>query len=186
VIERPDGDSVDRRLADNLIARRDPRSFAGLYERHTTHVYRFALRLTAGDEAAAEDLVHDAWLVAVERLATFEWRSSFRTWLVAIVVNLARARMRRAERESPLRDELVQEEGPIRGVCDRVDLARALQRLAPGFRMVLMLHDVEGYTHEEIARLLDLDVGTSKSQLSRARAAMRRALAVKGGSVSVG
>ena len=68
------------------------------------------------------------------------------------------------------------DEGPLRGAIDRMDLQRALAGLAPGFRMVLVLHDVEGYTHDEIATLLEIDEGTSKSQLSRARAAMRRAL----------
>jgi RNA polymerase sigma-70 factor (ECF subfamily) len=142
--------------------------------------------LTAGDEAAAEDLVHDAWVLAVERLSAFEWRSSFRTWLAGIVVNLAKVRFRRADREAPLRDEHSVDEGPLSGVFDRVDLERALQNLAPGFRMVLVMHDVEGYTHEEIAALLDVDTGTSKSQLSRARTAMRRALGTRRGSANVG
>lgn len=186
MIELAGREPDDRGLAEHLTARRDPGSFAALYERHTAHVYRFALRLTAGDEPAAEDLVHDAWVLAVERLPVFEWRSSFRTWLSAIVVNLARARLRRADREAPLLDEHTLDEGPLHGMFDRMDLTRALQNLAPGFRMVLVLHDVEGYTHAEIATMLDLDVGTSKSQLSRARAAMRRALTAKRGSANVG
>lgn len=166
----------DRRLAERLTSRRDPRSFALLYERHTAYVYRFALRLTAGDDAAAEDLVHDAWVLAMEKLPGFEWRSSFRTWLAAIVVNLARARLRNDNRIAPAIETTVHDEGPLRGLIDRMDLVRALQGLAPGFRIVLLLHDVEGYTHQEIATMLDIDEGTSKSQLSRARAAMRRAL----------
>lgn len=176
MIESAGNEPDDRRLAERLTARRDPRSFSLLYERHTPHVYRFALRLTAGDHAAAEDLVHDAWVLAVEKLPGFEWRSSFRTWLAAIVVNLARARLRSESRLAPAVETTVHNEGPLRGLIDRMDLVRALQGLAPGFRIVLMLHDVEGYTHQEIAKLLAIDEGTSKSQLSRARAAMRRAL----------
>jgi RNA polymerase sigma-70 factor (ECF subfamily) len=186
VTERSAGDADDRRHAASLASRGDGRAFTALYDRHTAPVYRFALRLTAGDEQAAEDLVHDAWLIAVERLSTFEWRSGFRTWLSAIVVNLARTRLRRAGRESPLHDHDGTDDGPLRGVFDRVDLERALRALAPGFRMVLVMHDVEGYTHEEIAALLGVEAGTSKSQLSRARAAMRRALVPPGGNANVG
>ena len=169
-------DDADRRRAARLVSHRDPRAFAELYERHSTYLYRFALRLTAGDESTAEDLVHDAWVRAVERLSTFEWRSTLRTWLAAFVVNGARERARRARQDAPLDDLAAGDEGPLRGAIDRMDLQRALAGLAPGFRMVLVLHDVEGYTHDEIATLLEIDEGTSKSQLSRARAAMRRAL----------
>jgi RNA polymerase sigma factor (sigma-70 family) len=185
VIEPTTGMSEDRRLAERL-TRRDPAAFASLYERHTTVVYRFALRLTAGDEAAAEDLVHDAWVVAVERLPSFQWRSSFRTWLSAIVVNLARERMRRSDREAALPDEYATDDAPLEGTFARVDVGRALAALAPGYRMVLVLHDVEGYTHDEIATMLEIDPGTSKSQLSRARSAMRRALSAARGSANVG
>lgn len=180
-----DRDAEDRRLVDRLTTRRDPDAFARLYERHTTTVYRFALRLTGGDEAASEDLVHDAWIIAVEKLGAFQWKSSFGTWLSAIVVNLARERTRRTDRESALPDEYLVDDGPLEGTFDRVDVGRALTGLAPGYRMVLVLHDVEGYTHEEIAHMLEIDAGTSKSQLSRARAAMRRALSVERGSANV-
>jgi RNA polymerase sigma factor (sigma-70 family) len=167
---------VDRRLVARIVARRDSRAFAQLYERHTTYLYRFALRLTGGDESAAQDLVHDAWIRAVERLPSFEWRSRIRTWLAAFVVNGARERARDVRDDAPLDDSYAGDDGPIRGAIDRMDLRRALAGLAPRFRMVLVLHDVEGYTHNEIAGLLDIEPGTSKSQLSRARAAMRRAL----------
>ena len=185
MIEIAERNSEDRLLAVRLTTRRDPDAFAKLYERHSTTVYRFALRLTAGDEAAAEDLVHDAWVVAVERLASFQWRSSFRTWLSAIVVNLARERRRRADREATLPDEYAADDGPLEGTFDRLDVGRALAGLAPGYRMVLVLHDVEGYTHDEIATMLDIEPGTSKSQLSRARSAMRRALSVDRGNANV-
>jgi RNA polymerase sigma-70 factor (ECF subfamily) len=93
--------------------------------------------------------------------------------------------MRRAERDAPLPDEYRADDGPLTGTFDRMDVGDALAALAPGYRMVLVLHDVEGYTHEEIATMLDIDPGTSKSQLSRARAAMRRALSVDRGSANV-
>jgi RNA polymerase sigma-70 factor (ECF subfamily) len=180
VIETRSGDGDDRRLVERLTTRRDPDAFASLYSRHTTMLYRFALRLTAGDETAAEDLVHDAWVVAVEKLPAFQWKSTLRTWLSAIVVNLARERLRRSDREAGLPDDYATNDGPLQGAFDRVDVARALATLAPGYRMVIVMHDVEGYTHEEIASMLEIDPGTSKSQLSRARAAMRRALSTRG------
>lgn len=173
---RPDDDD-DRPLVAALVARRDPSAFGALYERHGAYLYRLALRLTAGDASAAEDVVHDAWLRAVPRLAGFEWRSRLRTWLAAFVINGARERFRDADRELPLTEQTSEHDtGPLRGAMDRVDLERALRTLPPKQRHVLLLHDAEGYTHEEIAELLAIDPGTSKSQLSRARAAMRRAL----------
>jgi len=169
-------DDLDRQLVAKFAGGRDPAAFGALYERHSAYLYRFALRLTAGDIADAEDLVHDAWMRAVESLSAFKWRSSLRAWLGGILVNVARSRWRVTARDMPLEDDHAADDEPLRGTFDRVDLQRALSALAPGFRMVLLLHDVEGYTHEEIGRALEIDAGTSKSQLSRARAAMRRAL----------
>jgi RNA polymerase sigma-70 factor, ECF subfamily len=165
----------DRRLVRRVI-RRDERAFSALYDRHTPYLYRLALRLTGGDEASASDIVHDAWVRAVERFPRFEWRAQLRTWLAGFVINVARERTR-AEREDLSLDGAIADDEPaLPGGIERVDLERALAALAPGFRQVLVLHDVEGFTHDEIARLLGVEPGTSKSQLSRARAAMRRLL----------
>jgi RNA polymerase sigma-70 factor, ECF subfamily len=170
------GDDVDRQLVTALVRRRDERAFSSLYERHTTYLYRFALRLTAGDEDVAQDLVHDAWVRAVQRVAGFEWRSTLRTWLAGFVVGLWRERQRQESRETPLDESYGDNGAALPASLDRIDVERALASLAPGFREVLVLHDIEGYTHEDIAVMLDVQPGTSKSQLSRARAAMRRAL----------
>ena len=164
----------DRHLVGRVI-RRDERAFSALYDRHTPYLYRLALRLTGGDEVDAGDIVHDAWVRAVERLARFEWRAQLRTWLAGFVINVARERTRDAEDVS-LDGAVAEDEPALPGGIERVDLERALSTLAPGFRQVLVLHDIEGYKHEEIARLLGVEPGTSKSQLSRARAAMRRLL----------
>jgi RNA polymerase sigma-70 factor (ECF subfamily) len=157
---------------------RDDRAFGRLYDRHTAALYGLALRLVGGDEAAAQDAVHEAWMRAVPRLAEFRWEASLRTWLGAFVVRLARERWRRLAAEPlPLPDHgTATDDARLRGVFDRVDLERAIAALPDGFRQVLVLHDVEGFTHEEIAGLLDIVPGTSKSQLARARAALRRAL----------
>jgi RNA polymerase sigma-70 factor (ECF subfamily) len=133
-----------------------------------------ALRLVAGDGALAEDVVHDAWLAAVRRLPSFEWRSALRTWLAGFVVNCARALLRHRDDEVPAGAVAADIEPP--DIPARVDLERALARLAPRYREVLVLHDVEGYTHEDIAGMLGIEPGTSRSQLVRARAAARRLL----------
>lgn len=164
----------DRRLVDRVI-RHDQRAFGTLYDRHTTYLYRLALRLTGGREADASDAVHDAWVRATERLASFQWKSQLRTWLAGFVVNAVREQRRAEPDDVSLDDIVIASEVPLGGF-ERVDLERALSALAPGFRQVLVLHDVEGYTHEEIGQLLGIEPGTSKSQLSRARAVMRRLL----------
>lgn len=169
----------ERPLVRRLVQHGDARAFAILYERHTDYLYRLARRLTAGDDELAADVVHDAWVRAVARLAGFEWKASLRTWLAGFVVNLAREQRRTGRDGSaslPIEHEIAADDGPLDGTFDRVDLERALAALAPRYREVLILHDVEGYTHDDIAELLGIDAGTSKSQLSRARAAMRRAL----------
>jgi RNA polymerase sigma-70 factor (ECF subfamily) len=121
--------------------------------------------------------VHDSWILAVERLAGFRWESALRTWLAGFVINGIRQRTRREAREVQDLDDLCPTDDPsLRGAADRVDLEQAIAALPAGFRHVLILHDVEGYTHEEIAALLGIVPGTSKSQLARARGAVRRAL----------
>lgn len=172
----PSDEDTDRRLVSRLVRQRDERAFTSLYDRHSTHLYRFALRLTAGNEDVSADLVHDAWVRAVPRLPSFEWRSQLRTWLSGFVLSLWRERQRDEGRLTELPESTPGEDGSWNHAPERIDLERALAALPPGFREVLVLHDIEGYTHEDIATLLGVQPGTSKSQLSRARAAMRRAL----------
>lgn len=166
----------DMALIARIVRNRDERAFASLYQRHTTYLYQLALRLTGGDDAAAQDLVHEAWIRSIQRLAVYEARSSLRTWLAGFVVNAWRESTRDSARSMTLVETDPPDDTTWRDPLDRVDLERALAKLAPGYRDVLVLHDMEGYSHQDIAALLGIDVGTSKSQLSRARAAMRRAL----------
>lgn len=157
----------------------DERAFAALYDRHTPAMYGLGLRLAGGDARDAEDIVHEAWMRAAERLGEFAGRSTLRTWLCGFVVNCWREHVRaRGDREWPL-DEVAEagtDDGELTGTLDRLELERGLRALAPGYREVLVLHDVEGYSHEEIAELRGVAVGTSKSQLARARRALRRML----------
>ena len=168
----------DRLLVDAVVQRGDERAFASLYDRHTPALYRLALRLTGGSPADAEDITHDAWVRAVERLATFEWRAALRTWLSAFVIRCAHERDRVGTRNVQPVEELAlgTDDAALRGSYERLDLERAIAGLADGFRQVFVLHDVQGYTHEEIGDLLGIEPGTSKSQLFRARRALRRAL----------
>ena len=171
-------DGEDRRLAAAVTRSGEEAAFRALYRRHTPALYRLALRLGGGDEPWAEDLVQRAWIRAVEGLAGFQWRSAFRTWLSGIAINCAREEWR--ERRQSLE---VSWEPAAHGVAtaapnvgDRVDLERGIAALPHGYRQVLVLHDVEGHTHEEVAGLLGIEVGTSKSQLSHARRRLREYL----------
>ena len=123
--------------------------------------------------------MQSTWIIAVQRLADFRWESSLKTWLSGIALNACREiqRRRRAETSLPRSDAENDSKTalhPAPGAT--LDLDRALSDLPEGYREALILHDVEGYTHEEIARLLGIDTGTSKSQLSRARKALKALL----------
>jgi RNA polymerase sigma-70 factor (ECF subfamily) len=126
--------------------------------------------------ADAEEAVQSTWIVAVQRLADFRWESSLKTWLSGITLNACREIRRR--RRDFLPGAAAEHDAtafhPALGAA--LDLKKALSSLPEGYREALILHDVEGYTHEEIARLLGIDSGTSKSQLSRARKALRTLL----------
>jgi RNA polymerase sigma-70 factor (ECF subfamily) len=173
-----DDQSSDRELAHRVVAHGDEMAFRALYRRHAPAVYRFLLRLTGGNDSEAEDLMQDTWLRAARGLAGFHWESAFRSWVTGIALNRFRELARRNGRRIT---EVEGEWEAAAGAGDaagRIDLERALQLLPPGFRTVLVLHDVEGFTHEEIGAHLGIAHGTSKSQLHRARRAMRRLLGV--------
>lgn len=155
--------------------RSDEAAFAVLYDRHTPAMYRLALRQTGGDTAAAEDIVHEAWIRGVDRLSAFLGTSALRSWLCGIVVRVAWEMLRTRVQDAEV-GEIESEDARLSGVVDRIDLERAIASLPPGFRQILVLHDVQGMTHDEIARLLEIAPGTSKSQLARARALLRNAL----------
>ncbi|MBI4409532.1 MAG: RNA polymerase sigma factor, partial [Gemmatimonadetes bacterium] len=126
----------------------------------------------------AEDWAQEAWARAIRGLPSFRGDAEFSTWLHRIAVNSAlhgrRAHERRARREEPLGD--VATDAPAGNAVLRWRLERSLDRLPEGMRQVLVLHDVHGYTHEEIGELLGITPGTSKSQLFKARAKMRALL----------
>jgi RNA polymerase sigma-70 factor (ECF subfamily) len=166
----------DRELADEVTRSGDERAFRELYRRHTPTLYPFVLRVVGGAEADAEDVVQDTWVRAVRALPRFRWESAFRTWLVGIGLNRARELLRKHARRETLLEgqDLARASRPPN--AEKLDLERAIQCLPHGYRTVLLLHDVEGFTHPEISERLDIAIGTSRSQLHHARRAMRRLL----------
>jgi RNA polymerase sigma-70 factor, ECF subfamily len=175
---------TDEELVGSFVRAADEAAFRELYRRHTPALYQLALRLVGGSDSDAQDAVQDTWVRACRGLSGFGWRSSLRTWLVGILINRAREMARRSGRlgEEELTEESAARAAPGARAGEEIDLERAIARLPAGYRHVLVLHDVEGYTHEEICRLLEIGVGTSKSQLHHARRAMRAAL--RGGRVT--
>ena len=168
----------DRELADRVVSSGDETAFQALYLRHSRRVYGFLLRLTGGDAVEAEDLMQETWLKAARGLARFEWKSAFLSWLMGIALNQFRELARRnGRRITTVEGEWDVPREAAEPGC-RIDLERALALLPPGFRTVLVLHDVEGFTHLEIGERLGISDGTSKSQLHEARRAMRRLLGV--------
>lgn len=154
----------------------DQAAFAALYRRHAPRILGLCWRLAGGDEGLAHELVQDAFVRAWSKLDLFRGEAMFSTWLHRLTVNVAlsdrRLRVRRMERERPL-DRIADEPriGPVDGI-DR-DLEQAIARLPERARAVLVLHDVEGYRHGEIAELTGMAEGTSKAQLHRARRLLR-------------
>jgi RNA polymerase sigma-70 factor (ECF subfamily) len=171
--------TVARALAGDPVAERE------LYDGHVDRVYRLVYRL-AGDAELAREFTQDAFVRAFQRLGTWRGEAAFSTWLGSIAISVAlnglRQRKRRWERET----DLTQAEA-AGGRGNRIEpdlkrrLAEAIDALPEGYRTVLVLHELEGYTHEEIGAMLGIDQGTSKAQLFRARARLRTALAPHAG-----
>lgn len=173
-IERAKGGSVE--------------AFEFLYHAHKRRVYSLCLRMT-GNTAEAEDLAQEAFLQLFRKVATFRGESAFSTWLHRLAVNVVLMHLRRKSLpETPLEDmtEPSQEDGPRRelgardlalaGSIDRVNLERAIGELPPGYRTIFVLHDMEGYEHNEIAFMMGCSIGNSKSQLHKARMKLRERL----------
>lgn len=156
-------------------------AFEQLYRRHFRRVYSICLRMT-GNPVEAEDLTQDVFVHLFKRIGSFRGESAFTTWLHRLTVNHVLMHFRKRSTKS----EITTEEGEtpeqiVRGtenpnampIVDRIALEKAIEQLPPGYRTVFVLHDVEGYEHEEIARMLGFAEGTSKSQLHKARLKLR-------------
>ena len=162
----------------------DMGAFEQLYQRHNRRVYSLCLRMTQ-NQAEAEDLAQEAFIQLFRKIGSFRGDSAFTTWLHRLTVNQCLMHFRKKS----VKLEKTTEEGDtptqvVRGtenpnsmpIVDRIALDSALNQLPPGYRAVFLLHDVEGHEHEEIAKILGVAVGTSKSQLHKARMKLRRIL----------
>jgi len=174
---------VIRQAADG-----NDRAIRTLYERYAPRVFAVVRRI-AGDDELAQDYAQEAWIRAIRALPSFRGDARFSTWLHRIAVNSALQALRKSDarrkREGPFPAEVPV--GPRGGdTLLQRRLERALDDLPAGMRQVLTLHDVEGYTHEEIGDALGISAGTSKSQLFKARAKMRDMLAALDGATNEG
>jgi RNA polymerase sigma-70 factor (ECF subfamily) len=173
-----DGDHALVRAA----AMGDARAFEGLYRKHSRRVYAVVWRLSGGQAARADDLVQEAFIRAWQALPAFRFESAFSTWLHRLAVNVAlmeiRARAGAEDRETDdaALEYLASHDTAGQRMREQIDLERAVATLPERARAVLVLHDIEGWKHEEIAAELGMAVGTSKAQLHRARGLLRQRL----------
>jgi RNA polymerase sigma-70 factor, ECF subfamily len=166
----------------------DAESFEALYGLHKRRVYSLCLRMT-GNTAEAEDLTQEAFLQVYRKIATFRGDSAFSTWLHRLTVNVVLMHLRKrglpevsleetlepTEKDGPRKDVGVRD-NVLAGSIDRLNLQRSIESLAPGYRVMFVLHDVEGYEHNEIAEMMGCSIGNSKSQLHKARLKLRELL----------
>jgi len=181
--ELSDADAV------RLAQQGDAVAFERVYRLHSRRVYSLCLRMVA-DPAEAEDLTQDVFLHLFRKIATFRGESAFSTWLHRMAVNIVLMRLRR-KRIAKISVDAIVNPGDesdtqprefscldlrLKGVIDRITLQTAINELAPGYRAIFVLHDVQGFKHSEIARIVGCSVGNSKSQLHKARTLLRQLL----------
>ena len=181
------GDKLSEAEAIERAKQGDAEAFQLLYSLHKRRVYSLCLRMTA-NTAEAEDLTQEAFLQLFRKIATFRGESAFSTWLHRMAVNVVLMQLRKKslpvvpleetlenEDEAP-KKELGAADPVLLGSIDRLRLQRAVDDLPPGYRRIFVLHDVEGYEHNEIATMVGCSIGNSKSQLHKARMKLREAL----------
>jgi RNA polymerase sigma-70 factor (ECF subfamily) len=179
-VAKPTRPQTDYELAQ-ASASGDMHSFELLYERHNRRVYSLCLRMTQ-NTAEAEDLAQEVFIQLFRKIGSFRGESAFTTWLHRLTVNQVLMHFRKRgvrleqttdDGETPVQVVRGTEDPMKMPVVDRIALDKAIAQLPPGYRTVFVLHDVEGHEHEEIARMLGCSVGTSKSQLHKARMKLR-------------
>src|SRR5438309_6302191 len=172
-------------VSDHALARLagqgDMTAFEELYQRHNRRVYSICLRMTH-NVSQAEDLAQEAFIQLFRKIGSFRGDSAFTTWLHRLTVNQVLMHFRKRgvrleqtteEGEVPIQIVKGTENPNAMPVVDRIALDKAIAQLPPGYKTVFTLHDIEGHEHEEIARMLGVSVGTSKSQLHKARMKLR-------------
>jgi RNA polymerase sigma-70 factor, ECF subfamily len=190
---RAPGQAEPTQLTDadvvRLAQRGDAAAFERIYRLHCRKVYALCLRM-AGNPTEAEDLSQDVFLQLFRKIGTFRGESAFSTWLHRMTVNTILMRFRKTPKTETSLDTLSNPDeesgtppkefgGPdlrLNGVIDRVTLQAAVNELAPGYKAMFILHDVQGYKHDEIARMFGCSAGNSKSQTHKARIQLRELL----------
>jgi RNA polymerase sigma-70 factor (ECF subfamily) len=171
---------VDEREVIARVRAGDAAAERALYEAHVDRVYRLAYRM-AGDDELAREFTQETFIRAFERLDSFRGEAALSTWLHAIATSVVLNGLRKVKRARARETDLAAADGVAgAGRAAEPDLKdrlhRAIDDLPERYRLVFVMHDVEGYTHEEIGVALGVETGTSKAQLSRARAKLRAAL----------
>lgn len=169
------GNLTDRLLVEQFLIFRNEGAFSRLYDRHSPVLYRIGMQITDGHKQNAEEIVQITWMKAVQKLAEFRWESALRTWLISILVYTSKEHFRRTKMTQQI-DLAENKTSSMLIALDKLDLDKALSELPPGYKVIFVLHDIEGYKHEEIGQLLGINEGTSKSQLFNARKMLRNYL----------
>ncbi len=166
-------------LIKHFLKNRSEKNFLALYHCYNPQIYPFAFS-SVENEVDATELIQEMWVVAIKKLPSFGFRSTLKTWLIGILINLVRDRNRKKERISKVIDhnKSAFEESDFisKTTIHHLDIKSGLSTLPDGYRQIFVLHDIEGYTHKEIANLLNISEGTSKSQLHHARNSMKKFL----------
>jgi RNA polymerase sigma-70 factor, ECF subfamily len=187
---RSDASELPEPEAIRLAQQGDERGFERIYRLHSQRVYALCLRMMRGNAAEAEELTQESFLQLFRKISTFRGESAFSTWLHRLAFNIVLMRLRKRSYQVVSMDEMLEpgenipglheyiggQDQRLSGSVDRMDLERALKELPPGYKAVFILHDVQGYEHNEIAAIRGCSLGNSKSQLHKARARLRQLL----------
>jgi RNA polymerase sigma-70 factor (ECF subfamily) len=169
-VNKSELDPAELALVNRFVREQDEQLFRAIYRAHTPALYLFVMRILGNKHQDAEDVVQETWIRAVSKFKDFRGQSKLRTWLCGIALNCCRELMRNRNRADE--HKIV----TLKVVHTTFELEECIRALPNSCREVLVLHDIEGYTHTEIAEAMGISEGTSKSQLSRARTLLKDAL----------
>jgi RNA polymerase sigma-70 factor (ECF subfamily) len=173
-VSEPDSEPDDRALVTAALAG-DELAFRALYRRQTPRLRRLVQRLLGAAGSEADDVVQEVWLRAMLGIRAFRWESALASWVSSIAVRVVAESLRASRKGNTL--ELDDDVAiPPADLASRIDIEDAIARVPAHYRVVFVLHDIEGHTHDEIAAQLGIATGTSKSNLHRARRLMRKFL----------
>jgi len=187
--ETPQGAELPEAETIRRAQQGDAAAFERIYQRHSSRIYALCLRIVR-NPTEAEDLTQEAFLLVFRKIQTFRGESAFPTWLHRLALNVVFMQLRKKnlpvasleeingpnEGTGTLSKQISGSDSRLAGLIDRVNLERAVEQLPWTHRIIFVLHDIQGYKHSEIAKMMDCSVGTSKGQLHRAHARLRKLL----------